>query len=161
MEPKKSEKSSLWSQIVAFLTPQHTLSRTALGIATFAFLFIVTGAMTGLNISFDNSGIQLGFGASQSTEKTFTATQVEQIVQQIQRDNVALVEQVVAEAQERQNEQLDQTFASFASYLETQRTNDLTLISSGLEDLKENTFTRFQQNEQVLGEIIQTVSYRN
>ncbi|MBR9919157.1 hypothetical protein GYB29_16155, partial [bacterium] len=87
--------------------------------------------------------------------------QVEQIVQQIQRDNVALVQQVVADAQEQQNIQLEETFASFSSYLESQRTNDLRLISSGLEDLKENTFTRFQQNEQVLGEIIQTVSYGN
>lgn len=160
MEPKKKGTPSFWSQLSAFLIPQHTFARTAWGVATVAFVFIVTGAITGLNISFTDAGMQLGFGNNQSTEKTFSATQVEQIVQQIQRDNVALVKQVVADAQELQNQQLDETFATFANYLEKQRTNDLTLISSGLEDLKENTFTRFQQNEQVLGEIIQTVSYR-
>ncbi len=161
MEPASFEKESFWNRLVDALIPQNIFAQTGFGIAVLAFVFVVTGAITGLNLTYTDAGVQLGFGEAPAVEKNFTADQVEQIVQQIQRDNVALVEQVVADAQARQNEQLEATFASFATYLENQRTNDLQLISSGLEDLKENTFTRFQQNEQVLGEIIQTVSYGN
>lgn len=161
MEPTKASSEGFWQNILTALTPRNAFAQAGFGVAVLAFVFIVTGALTGLNMSYSDSGIQLGFGEIPSAEKTFSAAQVEQIVQQIQRDNVALVQQVVADAQEQQNIQLEETFASFASYLESQRTNDLRLISSGLEDLKENTFTRFQQNEQVLGEIIQTVSYGN
>lgn len=161
MKPSRSSSGSFWHSIMNAITPKSAFAQAGFGIAVLAFVFIVTGAITGLNLSYSDTGMQLGFGEAPSTEKSFSAEQVEQIVQQIQRDNVALVQQVVASAQEQQNQQLEETFASFASYLESQRTNDLQLISSGLEDLKENTFTRFQQNEQVLGEIIQTVSYGN
>jgi hypothetical protein len=161
MEPKKNTGESFWESIVNALTPRNAFAQASFGVAVLAFVFIITGAITGLNLSYSDAGVQLGFGEVPQSEKTFSAAQVEQIVQQIQRDNVALVQQVVADAQEQQNLQLEDTFASFASYLESQRTNDLQLISSGLEDLKENTFTRFRQNEQVLGEIIQTVSYGN
>lgn len=161
MEPTKNSSKGFWQSILSALTPRNAFAQAGFGVAVLAFVFIVTGALTGLNMSYSDSGIQLGFGEIPTTEKTFSAAQVEQIVQQIQRDNVALVQQVVADAQEQQNIQLEETFASFASYLESQRTNDLRLISSGLEDLKENTFTRFRENEQVLGEIIQTVSYGN
>ncbi len=162
MEPTSTQqKESFWSRFADALIPKNLFAQTSFGIAVLALVLMVTGALTGLNVSYTDSSVQLGFGEAPASEKTFSASQVEQIVQQIQRDNVALVEQVVADAQARQNDQLEETFASFASYLENQRTNDLQLISSGLEDLKENTFTRFQQNEQVLGEIIQTVSYGN
>ncbi|MEP1152643.1 MAG: hypothetical protein ABJH08_13025 [Balneola sp.] len=161
MKPSKSSSGSFWHSIMNALIPKNAFAQAGFGIAVLAFVFIVTGALTGLNLSYSDTGMQLGFGEASPSEKSFSAEQVEQIVQQIQRDNVALVQQVVASAQEQQNQQLEETFASFASYLESQRTTDLQLISSGLEDLKENTFTRFQQNEQVLGEIIQTVSYGN
>jgi len=161
MEPRKSIGEGFWENILNALTPKNAFAQATFSVAVLAFVFIVTGAITGLNISYSDSGVQLGFGKVSEAEKSFSVTQVEQIVQQIQRDNVALVQQVVTDAQEQQNIQLEQTFASFASYLEGQRTNDLQLISSGLENLKENTFTRFRQNEQVLGEIIQTVSYGN
>jgi anti-sigma factor RsiW len=161
MEPKNASGEGFWESILNALTPRNSFAQAGFGVAVLAFVFIVTGAITGLNLSYSETGVQLGFGKVSEAEKSFSAAQVEQIVQQIQRDNVALVQQVVADAQEQQNIQLEETFASFASYLEGQRTNDLQLISSGLEDLKENTFTRFRQNEQVLGEIIQTVSYGN
>lgn len=161
MEPERNSGEGFWQSMLTALTPKNAFAQASFGVAVLAFVFIVTGAITGLNLSYSDTGIQLGFGEIPPTERSFSAAQVEQIVQQIQRDNVALVQQVVADAQEQQNVQLEETFASFASYLESQRTNDLQLISSGLEDLKENTFTRFRQNEQVLGEIIQTVSYGN
>ncbi len=161
MEPSKTFSEGFWQSILTALTPRNAFAQGSFGVAVLAFVFIVTGALTGLNISYTDGGVQLGFGEIPQSEKSFSAAQVEQIVQQIQRDNVALVQQVVADAQEQQNLQLEETFASFASYLSSQRTTDLQLISSGLEDLKENTYTRFRENEQVLGEIIQTVSYGN
>ncbi|MEP1304944.1 MAG: hypothetical protein ABJK11_11510 [Balneola sp.] len=161
MEPSKTSSVGFWQSILTALTPRNAFAQGSFGVAVLAFVFIVTGALTGLNISYTDGGVQLGFGEIPQSEKSFSAAQVEQIVQQIQRDNVALVQQVVADAQEQQNLQLEETFASFASYLSSQRTTDLQLISSGLEDLKENTYTRFRENEQVLGEIIQTVSYGN
>lgn len=161
MEPSKGSNEGFWQSLLTALTPKHAFAQASFGIAVLAFVFIVTGAITGLNVSYTDSGVQLGFGEIPAAEKTFSATQVEQIVQQIQRDNVALVQQVVADAQEQQNIQLQDAFSSFASYLEDQRTNDLKLINTGLINLQENTSDRFRQNEQVLGEIIQTVSYGN
>ncbi len=161
MQPAKSSVEGFWQSILSALTPRNAFAQASFGVAVLAFVFIITGALTGLNLSYTDEGVQLGFGEIPTTKKTFSAAQVEQIVQQIQRDNVALVQQVVADAQEQQNAQLQDAFSSFANYLEDQRTNDLKLINTGLINLQETTYDRFRQNEQVLGEIIQTVSYGN
>jgi hypothetical protein len=161
MEPNNDEKPSIWEQFIALISPQSGFARFSYGMASLALVFIITGAITGLNITYNDSGMQIGFGEVAPAQQTFTAEQVQMIVQQVQRDNVALVQQIVADAQEQQNMQLEATFASFADYLESQRTTDLKLISSGLADLEETTYDRIKQNEQVLGEIIQTVSLRN
>ncbi len=162
MEPSKTKSpEGIWQLLLQALIPKNAFTQTGFGIAVLAFVFVVTGALTGLNVTYSDSGVQLGFGEQPQVEPTFTAAQVEQIVQQVQRDNIALVQQVVADAQEQQNIQLQDSFAAFASYVEDQRTTDLKLINTGLTSLQENTYNRFRQNEQVLGEIIETVSYRN
>ena len=97
MEPSQTSSEGFWQNILTALIPRNAFAQGSFGVAVLAFVFIVTGAITGLNVSYTDSGMQLGFGEIPVAEKTFSATQVEQIVQQIQRDNVALVQQVVAE----------------------------------------------------------------
>ena len=113
MEPEKNHAEGFWQSIIDALVPRNAFAQTGFGVAVLALVFIVTGAITGLNVSYTDSGLHLGFGEAPATEKTFSAAQVEQIIQQIQRDNVALVQQVVSDAQEQQNIQLEETFASF------------------------------------------------
>jgi hypothetical protein len=160
MEPNKTntETVSFWSKLSAFLIPQNAFARTAFGIATFVFLFFVLGAFTNMNLSLGNDGFSMTFGEQPPVQTGYSAAQVEMLINQVQQENSELIQEYVLAAQEQQELQFQQTLATFADYMDEQRENDLELINYGLTSLEETTYNRFQQTDQVLGEIIQTVS---
>ena len=164
MEPRSTYSSfKYWLEnMLSVLTPKATFSRYSLALASFVFLFALTGRLTNLNIDYQNNGFSLSFGEQLPQEIGYTADQVELLINQVQADNAQLVAEIVQAAQEQQKEQefqFQQTLASFAEYLDEQRTSDLKLIDYSLTNLEETTYNRFYQTDQMLGEIIETVSY--
>lgn len=161
MEPE-AVKSSFRVAIENFwaaLSPKSGFGRAGFAIASFVFLFIITGSLTNLNFSMQDGEIFLRFGEQPPAQVGYSAAQVEMIINQVQAENAELVAEIVQAAQEQQESQFQQTLASFASYLDEQRTSDLELIDYSLANLQETTYNRFVQTDQVLGEIIETVSY--
>lgn len=161
MEPRSTYSSfKYWLEnMLSVLTPKSTFSRYSLALASFVFLFALTGRLTNLNIEYQNNGFSLSFGEQLPQEIGYTADQVELLINQVQADNAQLVAEIVQAAQEQQEFQFQQTLASFAEYLDEQRTSDLKLIDYSLTNLEETTYNRFYQTDQMLGEIIETVSY--
>lgn len=160
LEPETESLSSesIWSRVSSLLIPQNVFAKGAFGIATFVFLFFVMGAFTDMNISVGDEGFSMTFGEQPPVQTGYTAAQVEMLITQVQQENAELIEDYVLAAQEQQELQFQQTLATFAEYMDEQRENDLELMNYSLTSLEENTYTRFQQTDQVLGEIIQTVS---
>lgn len=161
MEPEKETSSpseSIWSRLSNLLIPQNAFAKSAFGIATFVFLFFVMGAFTDMNISVGDNGFSMTFGEQPPAQTGYTAAQVEMLITQVQQENAEIIEEYVLAAQEQQELQFQQTLATFAEYMDEQRENDLELMNYSLTSLEENTYNRFQQTDQVLGEIIQTVS---
>lgn len=140
------------------LIPTSMFARTSFGLATFIFLFVMMGALTNMNISSGSSGFSISFGEQPPVQVGYSAAQVELIINQVQRENTQLVNEIVAAAKEQQDAQFQQTLTSFADYINEQRTTDLEIMNFGLTSLEETTYNRFRQTDQVLGEIIQTVS---
>lgn len=161
MEPEKTANDSSknwWTSLVEALVPQSTFAKSGFVIASFVFLFILMGSVTNMNVSTEKGGLNITFGEQPPSQVGYSAAQVEMIINQVQRENAQLVNEIVVAAQEQQEIQFQQTFASFADYLNEQRSTDLQLINFGLTSLEETTYNRFRQTDQVLGEIIQTVS---
>ena len=127
-------------------------------MATFVFLFVVMGALTKMNITTNDRGFQLTFGEQPPVQTGYTAAQVELIINQVQRENAQMISEYVLATQEQQDLQFQQTLTTFAQFLEDRRESDLEQFSYSLTSLEENTYNRFRQTDQVLGEIIQTVS---
>ena len=148
---------NLW----ATLTPNTGFGRFGVAMASFVFLFIITGSVTNMNFSMQDGEISLRFGEQPPAQVGYSAAQVEMIINQVQAENAELVAGIVQAAQEQQKSQFEQTLAGFASYLDEQRNSDLELIDYSLSNLEETTYNRFVQTDQVLGEIIQTVSLNN
>ncbi len=160
MDPASAKSSfrnmleNLWSA----LKPTSGFGRFGVAVASFVFLFIITGSLTNLNFSMQDGEISLRFGEQPPAQIGYTAAQVELLINQVQAENAELMADFVQAAQEQQEAQFQQTLASFASYLEEQRNSDLELIDYSLANLQETTYNRFVQTDQVLGEIIETVS---
>lgn len=157
---KESAKTSgnWWSTLTSLLLPQSNFGRTGFAMATFVFLFFMMGAFTNMNFSVGDGGVNLTFGEVAPVQTGYTASQVEMIINQVQQENAQLINEYVLAAQEQQEVQFQQTLSTFAQYFDDQRESDLELFNYSLTSLEETTYNRFQQTDQVLGEIIQTVS---
>jgi len=161
MEPEKEASKTpgkWWSSLSSLLLPQSSFGRTGFAMATFVFLFFMMGAFTNMNFSIGEGGFNLTFGEVQSAQTGYTAAQVEMIINQVQQENAQLINEYVLAAQEQQELQFQQTLSTFAQYFDDQRESDIELFNYSLTSLEETTYNRFQQTDQVLGEIIQTVS---
>ena len=130
-------------------------------MASLLLLFVITGAVTDMNISSGDGGFSITFG-EQSPEASYSTDEVrlivDQAINQVQQENAAMVREFIIVSQEQQELQFEETLATFADYLNVQRETDLELLTLGISNLQESTFNRFRQTDQVLGEIIQTVS---
>lgn len=161
MEPDKKTSStseSWWNKVSSLLIPQSRFGKTGFAMATFVFLFFVMGAFTDMNISAGDDGFTMTFGELPPVQTGYTAAQVEMIINQVQQENAEMINEYVLAAQEQQDAQFEQTLATFAQYLDNRRESDLELFNYSLTSLEETTYDRFRQTDQVLGEIIQTVS---
>ncbi|MFV1883967.1 MAG: anti-sigma factor family protein [Balneola sp.] len=161
MEPEKEASTASenwWQKLTSLLMPQSSFGKTGFAMATFVFLFFVMGAFTDMNVSFGDGGFKMTFGDQPPVQTGYTAAQVEMIINQVQQENAQMINQYVLAAQEQQELQFQQTLSTFAEYLDSQRESDLELFNYSLTSLEENTYNRFRQTDQVLGEIIQTVS---
>tara|TARA_R110000868_G_scaffold408293_7_gene691057 strand:+ start:5736 stop:6419 length:684 start_codon:yes stop_codon:yes gene_type:complete len=161
MEPETESTpaaKSLWSNLSSLLLPQSGFGRTGFAIASFIFLFFLMGAFTDMNISVSDDGFKMTFGDPSPVQTGYTAAQVEMIINQVQQENAQLINEYVLASQEQQELQFQQTLATFANYIDDQRESDIELFNYSLSSLEETTYNRFRQTDQVLGEIIQTVS---
>jgi hypothetical protein len=162
VEPNKSGFQDWWNELIESWIPTNGFARAGFAMASVLILFVVVGAFTKVNISVDNGGFNLTFGEKQEIiQQGFTPEQVDYLIQQMREENALMVSEAVQAVQQSQDEKLEQTLINFADYVELQRRNDLQMISSGLSNMEETYYDRFRQTDQVLGELIQTVSTRN
>ncbi len=161
MEPKKEPESiskNWWSTLSSLFLPQSGFGKTGFAMATFVFLFFVMGAFSDMTVSLGDGGFKMTFGEQPPVQTGYTAAQVEMIINQVQQENTQMINEYILAAQVQQETQFKQTLSTFAEYLDNQRESDLQLFNYSLTSLEETTYNRFRQTDQVLGEIIQTVS---
>ncbi|MDR9419269.1 anti-sigma factor family protein [Gracilimonas sp.] len=162
MEPEQSGFQDWWNELIGSLIPKNGFARAGFAVASLLILFVVMGAFTKLNISVDDNGFELAFGDKQEVlQQGVTAQQVDYLLQQMKEENALMVADAVQQVQQAQDEKLEQSLINFADYIEEQRINDLQMISSGINNMEEVYYDRFRQTDQVLGDLIQTVSTRN
>ncbi|MCH2449166.1 MAG: hypothetical protein MK198_03375 [Gracilimonas sp.] len=162
VEPERSGFQDWWNEMIESWLPASGFARAGFAIASLLILFVVMGAFTKMNISVGDGGFNLTFGEKQEIiQQGFTPHQVEMLLQQVREDNAVMISDAIQQAQQQQENRIEKTLVNFADYIEQQRQSDLQMISSGLYNMEETYYDRFRQTDQVLGELIQTVSTRN
>ena len=137
-------------------------SATTFLAAAASILIILTGAaFTGLTVGQTEQGFYLTFGEQPvRTQAGISEEQVYDMMEQIQEENSILMASMIRQLRQDQQEQLDETVAMLTAYYEEQRQEDLRLISRGLVQLQENTYNRFRQTDEALGDLIYAISYQ-
>lgn len=140
---------------------QYSSFRVAAAVAACVILFFTAGALSGLNMNIGQDGFSVAFGEQSAASEGFTAGQVQEIVSEIQQQNLQTINELISASELQQREQIEETLTTFMDYLDTQRQEDFRLISRGLQEIQNNTASRFRQNELVLGELLQQVNVEN
>lgn len=162
VEPDKSGLQEWWNELIGGLLPKNGFARAGFAMASILAVFVVIGAFTKMNITVSEGGFNLAFGEKQEIiQQGFTPQQVEMLLQQVREDNAVMISDAIQQAQQQQENRIEKTLVNFADYIEQQRQSDLQMITSGLYSMEETYYDRFRQTDQVLGELIQTVSTGN
>ncbi len=162
VEPKKSGFKNWWQNLIEALLPLNSFTKAGFALASLVIVFVILGALTKMNITVNGEGFNLAFGEKQEIiQQGFTPRQVDYLLQQMKLENAHIVVEAVQAVQKDQADQLEKTLINFADYMEQQRQADLQIINSGLITMEKTYYNRFRKTDQVLGEIIQTVSTNN
>ena len=161
VEPDQTGFQNWWNEFISSWVPQGNFARTGMVMASLFILFVALGAFTQMEVSINDNGFKLAFGESEEAfQQGYSPEQVEYFLEQVRQENALMLSDAVQQIQQTQDEKLEQTLINFADYMEQQRINDLQVISSGINNMEEVYYDRFRQTDQVLGDLIQTVSTR-
>ena len=105
-------------------------------------------------------------------EQGYTAAQVQQIVdetvERVRADNAQFVADFVSTSLNQQREEFNKSLVDFASLYQDQRLQDLEYLSTVFDRIQQSTLQqfavadqKFRETDQVLGDIIETVSLDN
>lgn len=159
MIPEREETSSTQTHgMVRYL-------RAGVAIAAVFLATVLSYSMIDLQIGRTGEGFLIRFGNAMSSAgepgEGVSPDEVYNLITQIQRENAQILAAVVEESQEQQRRQLEETVATLTEYYDRRRQQDLLLISEGLAQLEEETYYRFLQTDETLGDLIYALSYQS
>ncbi|NGP77720.1 hypothetical protein G3570_13820 [Balneolaceae bacterium YR4-1] len=154
MEPRKRSFRSWWNE-ARNLLPQTYLGKTGFAIAAGFVLLMIIGSVAKVHIAPTDAGYALSLGYQPVVNEGLSTQQAESFLQQIRRENAAMLTEYMQALAEENNQQLRQV----VGYFEQQRMNDLQLIDHQLSRIQESNGYRWQQTNRYLGEVLQNVNF--
>lgn len=140
---------------------QSSAVRASLAIAAAMLVIVIAFSFVKLRVEINDNGFAVSFGDTvAAAENVYTENEVTDLVQQIREENAMMLTSVIEESREQQRRQLEETVATLTSYYDRRRQQDLILISEGLAQLEEETYYRFLQTDEALGDLIYAMSYQ-
>lgn len=141
---------------------QNRYTWAAIAIAATFLMIVLSFAMIDLQIGQTGQGFYVSFGESAppGTEQGMNEEEVHELIEVIREENALLLASVVEQSQQQQQIQLRETIETLTDYYDQRRQQDLLLISEGLAQLEEETYYRFLQTDETLGDLIYALSYQ-
>ena len=153
MEPRKRTFRQWWSE-AKYLLPQTLWGKTGFALAAGFVLLMLVGSIAKLHIASTDTGYSISLGYQPPANEGLSSQQTEALINQIRQENAVMLSEF-AESMNRQN---DRQIEQVVTYFEQQRMNDLQLIDQNLYQMQQTNGYRWQQANQFLGEVLQSVS---
>jgi len=142
------------------------------GIATFYTMFGKTAAaaavlliglfliaFAGVEFGKTEAGFYLTMGEPPAAPQSgLSEEDVLNLVTQMREENAIMMAAMLDQTQAQQNEQLEEAINILTAYYEDRRQQDLMLISEGFNQLERDTYSRFRQTDETLGNLIYALS---
>ena len=154
MEPRKRTFRGWWNEALNLL-PRTYLGKTGFAVAAGFVLLMIIGSVAKVHIESTQAGYAISLGYQPVVNEGLSTQQAEVFLEQVRRENAAMLSEYVQALAEENNQQLRQV----VGYFEQQRMNDLQLIDLQLNRLQEANGYRWQQTNRYLGEVLQNVNF--
>lgn len=137
----------------------YPLFRQGLAAAAILLIGVFLTAFAGIEFGKTDQGYYLTMGSHPvPAGQGLTEEEVLNIVTQIREENAIIMATMLDQVQMQQNEQLEEAFNILTAYYEQRRQQDLMLISEGFNQLERDTYSRFRQTDETLGNLIYALS---
>jgi hypothetical protein len=147
------------------ILPVGVWSRAISAAAAVLFAILIFGAVSGLQIRWDDSGFAMSmslFGERGTTDTTPPAPTYllqDETLEQLRKQQEELFSEIMAAEREQQRIMLLETLSEYAEAIETRRMIDMQLIGLELADFQQQTNQQLSQTDRIIYQLIETLSY--
>ncbi|PWN05850.1 anti-sigma factor family protein [Rhodohalobacter mucosus] len=137
----------------------YSLFGRGLAAAAILLIGVFITAFAGIEFGKTESGFYLTIGEPPAVSQSgLSEEDVLNVVTQMREENAIMMAAMLDQAQAQQNEQLEEAINILTTYYEDRRQQDLMLISEGFNQLERDTYSRFRQTDETLGNLIYALS---
>lgn len=151
------------------LLPGSGWSRALSAAAAVLFGLLIFGAVSGLQVRWDDSGFEMTmslFGDHRATESTQPSPSTaptyllqDETLELLRSQQEELFSEILAAEREQQRIMLLETLSEYAEAIETRRMIDMQLIGLELADFQQQTTQQLSQTDRIIYQLIETLSY--
>jgi hypothetical protein len=162
---KKGEYSTDQKNPQLRILPGGVWSRAISAAAAVLFAILIFGAVSGLQIRWDDNGFTMSmslFGERGTTDTTPPAPTYllqDETLEQLRKQQEELFSEIMAAEREQQRIMLLETLSEYAEAIETRRMIDMQLIGLELADFQQQTNQQLSQTDRIIYQLIETLSY--
>ncbi|MBN2089803.1 zf-HC2 domain-containing protein [candidate division KSB1 bacterium] len=132
------------------------------GIAVLVTCFVIFLVLAAFNtqLTYKAGEFKLSMSLFSRSEQSEIAPVAlnQQALQELQKANLALMQELIISSELRQRQELIQTISRLNQKIETQRLNDLSLIGRGFEELNVQTVNRLERTDYILNNLLRLTS---
>lgn len=137
---------------------------TVLAAAACMLIILMGAAFMDLKFGQNDHGFYLTFGEvpapqAEPVDQGMSEQEVQDLINQIREENSLLMASMIEQVREQQNDQLEEAINVLTDYYDQRRQQDLRLISQGITQLEEDTYSRLRRTDETLGDLIYALSY--
>lgn len=137
----------------------YSLFGRGLAAAAVLLIGVLITAFAGIEFGKTESGFYLTIGERPAeSQPGLSEDDVLNLVSHMREENAIMMAAMLDQAQAQQNEQLEEALNILTTYYEDRRQQDLMLISEGFNQLERDTYSRFRQTDETLGNLIYALS---
>lgn len=164
MAPERDHKEEDQTSTKPVFLKRYPGLVTVLAAAACMLIVLMGAAFMDLNIGQNEQGFYLTFGElpapqPEPVEQGMSEEEVQELINQIREENSLLMASMIEQVREQQNEQLEEAITVLTDYYDQRRQQDLRLISEGIAQLEEDTYSRLRRTDETLGDLIYALSY--
>lgn len=164
LAPDRGTGMERWLQDFRKVIPHSAWGRIVTGGIAALLALMVFSSLLHLQVQYSEGHFAMSFGVAtpqKTSVVTLSEAQKDTLAAQIQQKNLEVIQALLQKNQQAQMNQLKEIMSDYAYAIQQKQDQNLQKINMELNSFYRHASMRFQQTDQALSDIIQTVQYNH